>query len=195
MVRYGSELGWERTRPSAASLAQAAVVGHHHPESRQYVPPGEVFADPTGVAAEGWSLETERPRSAYAPSYAPRMAALPFQVGRFRRGDTLVVAAGFALPDSTPSRIAPAAPGRTHSPSARGFPNPSPESPGLPSGPPEAGLILLSSDGSRVARARVRGRSSGAAAVRAPAGRYLASVEVWSPGDARAARGRQGVSM
>jgi len=122
VVRYGSELGWERTRPSAASLARAAVVGHHHPESRQYVPPGEVFADPAGVAAEGWSLETERPRSAYAPSYAPRMAALPFQVARFRRGDTLVVAAGFTLPDSAPTRRRRPGALRVRPPQARGSP-------------------------------------------------------------------------
>lgn len=206
VLRYGSELGWERSRPSVMSLDPAAVVGRHHPESRQYVPPGEVLARPSEVEPGAWDLEARRPRSAYAPAYAPRMVTPPFQVARFRRGDTLVVVTGFGLAEADTlregNRVASVGDreGETEeSGTDRGRePPPGPpasDEPGLPTGPVEAALVLLDLDGSKVAETWTRGETKGGLVARVPAGSYWASVEVWNPREARAARARQGVSQ
>lgn len=179
LVRYGAELGWERQRPRTTSLQSASVVGHHHPESRQYLPSARAFEAPTELEPGEWTLEEDRPRTAYAPPYAPRTSTPSFQLARFRRQGDLVVVAGFVLPLDTGS--GPARPGVG------------------PAGPwggsVQAGLFLLDPDTGVVGRTGLTGAREGALRLRTEPGAYLASVEVWDPGTARAARSRQGVSM
>ena len=185
LVRYGGELGWERERQSAEALRSSAVIGHHHPESRQYVPPGRVFALPLHFEAEEWTLEPERPQASYAPAYAPRLEAEGFQVGVFRRGEEMIVVAGYGLPPD------PAAAGEEDEAS----PAASDTAVSTLSGPTRAGLFLLNPDSAGRLQARTEGIDSGGLSLRAPAGRYMASMEVWSPRRARAARVRAGVGM
>ncbi len=177
LVRYGAELGWERERPAVSSLESASVVGHHHPESRQFLPSSAAFRAPTRLEPGEWTLEADRPRTAYAPAYAARMEDRPFQVARFRREAEMVVVAGFRLPPDTLPDVAGGGP-------------PGPWGGGL-----QAGLFLVAPDSGVAREVRTRGADSGGLRLRAEAGSYLASVEVWDPGGARAARARQGVRM
>lgn len=195
VVRYGMEVGWERERPSVTSLQSSPVVGHHHPDSRQYVPPGEVFRDPLGLETGQWNLEPERPRTSYAPAYAPELRSEPYQLAVFRRGSDMVVVAGYDLPADTAGlgrarSDGPPAPSETESGEAA-----EPMEPGRPTGPVRAGLFLVNPDSAERREARRLGRESGGVSVRAPMGRYLASVEVWSPEEARAGRARAGVRL
>lgn len=177
LVRYGAEVGWERARAPVGRLEARSVVGHHHPESRQFLPSAAAFRTPTELEPAQWTLEEERPRTTYAPPYAARMEVRPFQVARFRRRGDLVVVGGFRLPPDTvedPSGETP----------------PSPRGRGL-----QAGLFLVDPDSGVVRQARVRGRTSGGLRLRAEAGAYLVGVEAWDPGRGRAVRARQGVRM
>lgn len=183
LVRYGSELGWERERPAATSLRSASVIGHHHPESRRYVPPGDVLADPFGFDPEVWDPEADDPLSSYAPPYAPELRSERFQVARFRRGHEMVVLAGYRLPSDEEDADDP----------QRG--ESTPATSGAPSGPVQAGLFLLHPDSGEVRRVRRTGVDRGGLTLRVPMSGYLASVEVWSPRRSLAGRVRVGVEM
>lgn len=178
LIRYGAEHGWERQRPRATSLEAASVIGHHHPQSKQYLPSARAFEAPTELETGEWSLEEDRPRTAYAPSYAPRMAIRPFQLARFRREEELVLVAGFALPTDTAKEERPE--------NAR---------PGPWDGPVQAGLFLVDPDTGPVREVRLSGEERGVLRLRAARDAYLVSTEVWDPGRARAARSRQGTSL
>lgn len=59
------------------------------------LPPGTVWGDPV-----------ERPRSAYAPSYAPELGTMHTVLARFRRGDSLLVVAPFRFQSRDTSEAA-----------------------------------------------------------------------------------------
>ncbi len=185
LARYGWEVGWERVEShSLDPTAGHAVVGHHHPEGRPLMPPGSVLADPFGAGREAWRPDFRRPRAIYAAPYAPVLLPGADQIALFPRGDRLIVVGAYALPDDTtwhaahhhPGRDQPLAPWRDR--------------------PAEAGLFLLSLEGGA---ASARGeRSAGTAGVlllEAPAGRWVASLEVLDPAAKRAGRTRVGVSV
>lgn len=218
VVRYGEEMGWNRTRTPAGSLRPASVVGHHHPESRPFLPPGEAFRDPTAFAEPGWgggfvvdgSSGDDEPTTAYAPPYAPDFRFEPFQVARFRRGEEMIVVAGYRLPGEGDASTFDGADGG----SSTGDGTPADDR------APAAGLFLLDRDGRPVFSRRTAllgvaedphgagalthpgspppgglPSASGALSIRVPAGRYLASVEVWDSATARAGRSRRAVGM
>lgn len=105
LVRFGEPIGWERVRPDNPLFTQgrASVVTHYAPDSRNFVPPVRFLADPAAIGEDEWSLDDDDMRAAYAPAYAGAVDALEHQVARFRRGDSALVVAAFALdPDSIP---------------------------------------------------------------------------------------------
>jgi hypothetical protein len=102
LVRYGWEVGWERAwggRPGESPTGSA--IGHHHPDSRQFVPPREVLDDLAATGPGDWHLETESPRSAYAPAYAPEVEPMPVQVARFRREDDALIVLALAVAEDS----------------------------------------------------------------------------------------------
>ncbi len=106
LLRFGQPIGWERVRPNHFMLAQgrASVVTHYEPESRSFVPPVRFLRDPAEAGEDDWPLDDEEARTAYAPAYAGTIDELEHQVARFRRGDSALVVAAFALdPDSIPA--------------------------------------------------------------------------------------------
>jgi hypothetical protein len=161
-------------------MAADAMVGHHHPESRGYMPPAEVLRDPVGSVADAWRLSVARPRDGYAPAYAPVIVPADGELLRFPRGNRVVVVAVFALPEDT-----------THH-AAHEHPRFQPPEPFEGLGP-QAGLFLASPASGELHEARRAGATEGALVLEAPAADYLASVEVWDPGRGYAARLRQGV--
>ncbi|MFP3947953.1 MAG: hypothetical protein ACLFWG_04415 [Longimicrobiales bacterium] len=109
VVRYGAEMGWNRTTTPAGSLRPANIVGHHHPESRHFLPPGPALSDPFGFEGPGWVADADpeggsgadEAATAYAPPYAPDLRFEPFQIARFRRGEEMIVVAGYRVPPDT----------------------------------------------------------------------------------------------
>lgn len=186
LVRYGRNIGWSRTHDPRGMMRGGGgfrlqdtrqVVGHHHPRSRGYLFPEEYLASPSDVPPESWITAPRKARTWYAPPYAPEFGSLETQVGRFRRGEELLVVGAYR-PGST---LAPdmEAPADTEPPALR----------------PEgvlAGLTLVPEDGGR--ELTTRGRDAeGIFTLMAPPGRYVSSLEVLDQAGRRAWRARQGV--
>ena len=179
-VRHGWERGWEQgwSQPGR----ETDVVGHKHPEGRDFFPPGAALDAPADANADDLEPNRTRPRSLYAPDYAPLFLPLEPQFAVFPRGDSVAVVATHYLPADTSWH-------RTHD-HARPWLDP-----GDQAGRPErAGLFLL-----HTATNRLHGRvvepadSTGGLLTWAPAGELVASVERWSPERRRAGRLRRGV--
>ncbi len=181
-VRNGWELGWERDQGRGGSAADQ-VVGHKHPEGRDFMPSGRGLMDPAGASPGDLRADRVSPRSLYAPAYAPLLLPAEGQVALFPRGEEIIVVATHFLPEDTTDR------------SSSDGPRPWMD-PGAQTGRAhEAGLFLIPESGEGVWARRTRGRSQGALALRAPAGGYVVSVEHWSPPDRRAGRHRFGLRM
>ncbi|MEJ2203678.1 MAG: hypothetical protein P8170_06180 [Gemmatimonadota bacterium] len=182
-IRHGWELGWERDRDRPMDRSAGnGVVGHKHPDGRDFLPPGSVLADPAGARAEDLVPDRSRPRSLYAPSYAPVLLPMGGQVAVFPRGDRFtVVATYFVPPDTT-----------WHARHER-------ERPWMDAGrdagvPDQAAVFLVSAEQGRdFQSARAAGGVPGAALVAAPSGAYVLSVEAWSPSRRIAGRYRSGL--
>jgi hypothetical protein len=179
-VRHGWALGWERDW-SRDVYARDNVVGHKHPEGRDFMPAGRALEDPSGARAEDLRADRSRPRSLYAPAYAPLLLPAEGQVAAFPRGGDLVVVASQYLPEDT-----------TYA-ATQDRRRPWLEAGDQAGRAEEAGLFLVAESGAMVRRRRVRGEESGALMVHAPAGRYVVSVEHWSPARRRAGRHRVGL--
>jgi hypothetical protein len=202
LVRYGRIVGWSRTH-SPQSMMRGGfrledtrrVVGHHHPRSRGYLFPEEFLRSPSDVLPESWITAPREARTWYAPPYAPDFNALETQVGRFRRGDQMLVVGAYH-PSATP--VVEAAPPPSEGTPFSPRPTPPRRAPAEPSGasagPVEAGLFLVSEEGA--ADAEVRGTDrEGVFTLLAPPGRYVSSLEVLDRAGKRAWRARQGVKQ
>lgn len=183
-LRYGSEYGWERERPRWNPHEATNVVGRFHPRSRGLLPPGAVIRDPAALEPGAWTVDEHRARSRHAPSYAPRIHALDPQVAVFRRGDSLLVVAAWEVPPSRDFEMDPLT---------------SPPSEGYRSGlflagaPPLDSLVRGAAGGTELTGDTAASARRGHLATRAPAGRWLLSVETLHPGERRAWRARMGL--
>lgn len=199
VARYGGEIGWSRQSglPSASMQDTRRIVGHHHPESRDYLPPADVVEDPITARPGEWHPEKERPRTGYAPPYAPAMEELDVQVARFLRGDSLLVVGAYAPHVEAPDRIAARAQERPAQDNPFAVPESRPEPEGRSAGvevrgPVESGLFLLPLEGGE--RHEVRGENvEGAFRLQAPGGRYVLSLEAWDTRGQKAWRSRGGI--
>ena len=182
-VRYGWEIGWERTEPRPLGPRTGGpVVGRHHPENRTLLPGGDVFRDPAVSTEQAWIPDASRPRSGYAPAYAPIVLTGAGQLAIFPRGDRFVLVGALALPEDTTFHARHQHPGREEvsQPWRRRA--------------SEAGLFLIPADGKgTVLAVRAAGRERGGFMLEAPAGRWVASLEVVAPGRRRAGRTRKGL--
>jgi hypothetical protein len=235
-VRHGWELGWERDWPRIG--AETDVVGHKHPEGRDFLPPGSALLDPAGASPGELEANRTRPRSLYAPSYAPLLLPMEGQVAVFPRADRMAVVATHFLPPDTswhrdhdhprpwldpgdqaglPERaglfLAPAGPplavedGELREVGGQGGESaPGPRVGGIPPGGDVSGAARPmdavahrpdpappAPDGMLRRTAVVAPGRAGAFVLTGPAGRYLLSVERWSPPDRRAGRWRRGL--
>jgi hypothetical protein len=186
LIRYGRIVGWSRIhsptlmQPGARRLPQDTrrLRGHHHPKSRGYLVPETFLEAPADIPPESWITAPRESRTWYAPPYAPDMRALETQVGRFRRGDEMLVVGAYR-PAPEPTSESPEAPETTES------------------GPPEearveAGLVLVPESGGALEVAR-SSDAEGVITLRSAPGRYVSSLEVLDRSGRRAWRARQGV--
>ena len=113
-IRYGHETSWTRSLPVGGSSTRPLVTGRHPPHSERYMPPDGVLTGrsslPPGTV---WGDPVERPRSAYAPSYAPELGTMHTVLARFRRGDSMLVLAPFRFEprDTSEAAFGPSASG------------------------------------------------------------------------------------
>lgn len=177
LIRYGRTVGWSRThdprrggmRPGGGFSLQDTrrVTAHHQPGSRGYLFPEEFLESPSDIPPESWITAPREARTWYAPPYAPDFRGLETQVGRFRRGDEMLVVGAYQPGDDDGSRP----------PAGAGV---------------EAGLFLIPVDGGEAPQ--VRGSDAeGVFTLTAPPGKYVSSLEVLDEADRRAWRARQGV--
>ena len=218
VIRYGNEVGWERGQAElgAGGLATDTrkIIGRQHPKSRQYVPPPEFVADPASIPADAWTIEARRPRTGYAPPYAPEITDLSYQVGRFRRGDELLLVGAYrpASPEPTLAsnwiqrerpgwrRTLPPPPGdesgrlRARSPfDPPPEPPPSAEAAAAEEDPDvETGVFVLTPDGQVLVDDRTAFRE-GSWKTQVPNGAYIVGMEVYDTRLKEAWRARQGV--
>jgi hypothetical protein len=71
LLRFGGAITWERMRQVQTSMnlnAKQDMVGRGKPHGRQFVPPGDLVADPTNIQWGAWPvLEVNGPHTTYAP--------------------------------------------------------------------------------------------------------------------------------
>ncbi|MBI4420234.1 MAG: hypothetical protein HY560_05355 [Gemmatimonadetes bacterium] len=94
VLRYGWPVGWERvaTTPSAPGTR---TIAHNQREARDFLAPARFVEAPNTIQPDEWELDPDRPVTGYAPPYATAFHGLPHQVAVFRRGDSMVVVAGY----------------------------------------------------------------------------------------------------
>jgi hypothetical protein len=189
LVRYGRIRGYSRTHNPAAQMRGGrgfslqdtrTVIGHHASMSRGYLFPEEFLKSPSEIPPESWITAPREARTWYAPPYAPDFRALETQVGRFRRGDEMLVVGAYQPDpsmhaDMAPSEGAPAADFGAET-----------------AHPLSAGLFLVPEEGGKATE--VEGTDAdGVFTLEATPGRYVSSLEVWDSVGKRAWRARQGV--
>ena len=178
-IRHGWELGWNRTSDAGFTTVED-VIGHKHPEGRDYMPPGKMLNTPSLAAPGDLRADVDRPRSLYAPAYAPVLLPMEGQVAFFPRGSRVVVVGTHFLPDDTTRHV--------------GHDHPIPWlDPGTQDGMLDrAGIFLVPLDGARIKSAQVMGHTEGALSLEVPSGSYVLSIETWNPRKRRAGRLRMG---
>lgn len=198
VARYGGEIGWERGRParppSGLNLQDNRfIIGRHRPHGREFLPAGAFLADPAGIPVRAWHIEDRAPWTGYAAWYAPIITTMDAQVARFRRGDSLLVVAGYQPPPPPPEEMAPRSV-RDIAPGGNPFavfdvpPPPMNDAAGVV----ESGVFVLSPAGERVLDQRGASRE-GVVTARVSNGDYIFGLEVFDEADDRAWRVRGGV--
>jgi hypothetical protein len=181
LIRYGRIMGWSRTHAPGATVRPGRgfnlqdtrrVVGHHHPRSRGYLFPEEFLASPSDIPPESWITAPREARTWYAPPYAPDFRGLETQVGRFRRGDEMLVVGAYRPAPDTSAQASASEP-------AAFF---------------ESALFLVPEDGGDLHEAWGI-LPEGVLTLLAPPGRYVSSLEVMDPEARQAWRARQGVKQ
>lgn len=180
VVRHGWELGWER-EPGLRITDPDRVIGHKHPDGRDFLPSGTVLRAPARTEPEDHVASRVRPGSLYAPPYAPVLLPMEPQVAVFPRGRTFRVVATHDLPRDTTRRT------------REDIPRPWME-PGDQEGlPDQSGLFLVDASTGDVAARTTHDTTTGALVLEGAVGEHVVSVETWSPERRVAGRLRAGL--
>jgi hypothetical protein len=182
LIRYGRNTGYSRTHDPSRGFGglqdTRRMVGHHHPKSRGYLFPEDFLESPSDIPPESWITAPREARSWYAPPYAPEMRGLETQVGRFRRGDEMLVVGAYRPTISG---------GGNNGGVASAW---SPD--GGIEGPANAALFLVPEDGEKPIQ--IQGNEpEGVLTLQAQPSRYVSSLEVVDLQGKQAWRARQGV--
>ncbi len=95
LLRYGWPVGWEREQPWSAGALRPTIISHNERQAWHFLPPARFMEAPNTILPDRWDLDPDRPVTRYAPPYAAAFHLLPHQVAVFRRGDSIVVVAGY----------------------------------------------------------------------------------------------------
>ena len=101
VLRYGWPVAWSRIVTSGMPGADAAIIGHDPSPSFTFAP-SRVLTDSLVAAGDDrWDLHAPRGESRYAPRLVRRVVGIAAQVARFRRGDSTLVVAAYAVADDS----------------------------------------------------------------------------------------------
>lgn len=113
LLRYGWPTVWGRVEQGAGGMiaTEANVIGHDPSPSFTFGAREELLDSLAGAGEDGWDLRSRFGESRYAPAGFRRIAAISVQLARFRRGDSVLLAAAYAASDDslTAPRLALAA--------------------------------------------------------------------------------------
>ncbi len=196
LIRYGRNIGYSRTYDPIAAFRTLGdtrrVLGHHHPKSRGYLFPEMFLESPSDVPPESWITAPREARTWFAPRSSPEMRPLETQVGRFRRGEMMLVVGAYRPVPPEADTVG------EEEIEADSVAEEAPETDPLWSeefgiqGQPHAAFFLIPEDGSEPTF--VRGfNEEGVLTINAPAGRYVSGLEVVDLEGKQAWRARQGV--
>jgi hypothetical protein len=180
-VRFGWEIAWQRTLDHFSVQTGENVIGRKHSERRDYMASGAALAFPGQATHEDLLADKRRPRSLYAPTYAPQLLPMEVQMAIFPRCDRIIVVGTHFLPEDTTIHAL-----HSH------------DLPWLEAGEQEdmrdrGGLFLIPADQTPMRSSRSSAGTDGVLSLEAPVGSYVVATEVWSPAQRRAGRYREGI--
>jgi hypothetical protein len=168
LVRYGWPGRFERVSyPTARGSRRDEIVSYNPQHSLQFVPDLDPRQEVAAMRRTDWQLDTETPRSVYAPAYASSFQELDHQLALFPRGDSAIVVAAYQLIAEGP----------------------------IDSASYEAALIISRDPASDPVVAGRRGVVTGVLTAVVEAEPALLSLELMSGSDRRAARSRYGLRL
>lgn len=101
LMRYGWPVAWSRLETPAGLNPEPSVIGHDPTPSFAFAP-NEALLDTAAVSDDdAWDLNDRLAESRFAPRLMTRAVALAAQLARFRRGDSVLVAAAYASADDS----------------------------------------------------------------------------------------------
>jgi hypothetical protein len=96
-LRYGWPVNWSVQNGGVADPRPPQVIGHEPTPSYDFLPSQAALANPTAATVADFPLDAKKARMRYAPRYASGFKVPPYQIARFRRGDSTIVAGAYRL--------------------------------------------------------------------------------------------------
>ncbi len=96
-VRYGWPTAWSMQTAGALDPRLPSIIGHEPTPSYDFMPTANAMLNPLSATASDWAPDRQDARMRYATRYATGFSLLPYQLARFRRGDSTVVAGAWRL--------------------------------------------------------------------------------------------------
>ncbi len=101
LVRFGWPERWSRRDQSALSPSEVSVIGHEAHPAFDFWPVDDALGDARRLSNEAYRFSVPEAASRYSPAYAKVVKAVPAQVTRFLRGDSMEVVAAWRPPADT----------------------------------------------------------------------------------------------
>ena len=101
LLRYGWPVGWSRVASNPYMIGLPSVIGHDPVPSFAFAPAEDLF-DSLSAASDGaWRMHEHLAESRFAPRLVRRVAPVAAQLARFRRGDSVLLVAAYAVRDDS----------------------------------------------------------------------------------------------
>jgi hypothetical protein len=102
LLRFGWPVRWSRIeRPYATLTPEVSVVGYDPWPSFDFTPKEELLDSLATADESGWELHTQQSTTRYGPYGVDRVIDVASQLARFRRGDSTLIVAAFAVADDS----------------------------------------------------------------------------------------------
>ncbi|CAN5900808.1 hypothetical protein BH11GEM1_BH11GEM1_19200 [soil metagenome] len=101
VLRYGWPVSWSRIATAGALGAEPAIVGHDPSPSFAFAPRRVLADSASPLTDDDWDLANRGAQTRHAPRLVRRVTKVAAQFARFRRGDSTLVAAAFAVEDDS----------------------------------------------------------------------------------------------
>ena len=97
VLRYGWPVSWSRVVASSAPGAEPAIVGHDPSPSFAFAPRRVLPDSASPLTDDDWDVANRGAPARYTPRLVRRITKVAAQFARFRRGDSTLVAAAYAV--------------------------------------------------------------------------------------------------